>query len=44
VALALGGGGHKQAAGATIEGTLVEVRDRVLPLLRQIARRRPAKR
>lgn len=40
VALSLGGGGHKQAAGATVEGTLPEVRERVLPLLRQIARRR----
>lgn len=33
VALALGGGGHKQASGATIYGTLEEVRARVLPLL-----------
>ncbi len=40
VALALGGGGHKQAAGATVQGTLAEVRERVLPMLRQIARRR----
>ncbi|WP_228845507.1 DHH family phosphoesterase [Phototrophicus methaneseepsis] len=33
VALALGGGGHKQASGATVKGTLQEVRERVLPLL-----------
>lgn len=43
VAFSLGGGGHKQAAGATVAGTLAEVRERVLPLLRQIARRRPAR-
>lgn len=35
VAFSLGGGGHKQAAGATVEGTLDEVRDRVLPLLKK---------
>lgn len=33
VALALGGGGHKPAAGATVSGTLDEVRARVLPML-----------
>lgn len=33
VALAFGGGGHIQAAGATIDGTLAEVRERVMPLL-----------
>lgn len=35
VASQLGGGGHIQAAGATIQGTLEEVRARVVPLLRQ---------
>ncbi len=35
VALSLGGGGHTQAAGATVEGTLEEVRARVLPLLKE---------
>lgn len=34
VALALGGGGHKQAAGATVDGPLLEARERVLALLR----------
>jgi phosphoesterase RecJ-like protein len=34
VALALGGGGHRQAAGATVSGTLEDVRQRVMPLLR----------
>jgi len=33
VAFALGGGGHKAAAGATVEGTLDEVKARVLPML-----------
>ncbi len=33
VAVALGGGGHAQAAGATIAGPLQAARDRVLPLL-----------
>ena len=33
VAFGLGGGGHKQAAGATIYGTLEEARAKVLPLL-----------
>lgn len=37
VALALGGGGHIQAAGATIPGTLHEVRSRVLPMLQEAA-------
>jgi phosphoesterase RecJ-like protein len=35
VAMALGGGGHTQASGATIEGTLDAVRERVLPMLKQ---------
>ncbi len=30
IAFAFGGGGHKQAAGATIEGSLADVQDRVL--------------
>lgn len=38
VAFALGGGGHKQAAGATIPGPLASARDRVLPLLYEAAR------
>ncbi len=33
----LGGGGHPQAAGVTLEGTLPDVRERVLPRLRQVA-------
>ncbi len=33
VALALGGGGHRQASGATIEGSLEAVRARVMPML-----------
>jgi len=33
VALMLGGGGHKQASGATVVGSLDAVRDRVMPLL-----------
>jgi phosphoesterase RecJ-like protein len=33
VAFGLGGGGHKQASGATIPGTLDEVESRVIPLL-----------
>jgi bifunctional oligoribonuclease and PAP phosphatase NrnA len=35
VALALGGGGHKQASGATISGTLDEAVARVLPMLKE---------
>lgn len=35
VAFALGGGGHKQAAGATIDGPLEDAKKRVLPLLRE---------
>ncbi len=37
VAVALGGGGHAQAAGATIAGPLQAARDRVLPLLHAAA-------
>ncbi len=36
VAFNLGGGGHKQAAGATVTGTLEEVRAKVMPLLDQV--------
>jgi phosphoesterase RecJ-like protein len=36
VAIGLGGGGHKQAAGVTLPGTLAEVQARVLPLLQQV--------
>jgi len=36
VALGLGGGGHKQAAGATIDGPLDTARERVLALLHAI--------
>lgn len=39
VAFELGGGGHKQAAGATIDGPLEEARKRVLPLLKDAARK-----
>ena len=35
VALSLGGGGHTQASGAMLEGTIDAVRERVLPLLKQ---------
>ncbi len=37
VAQALGGGGHAQAAGATIAGSLAEARARALPLLYEAA-------
>jgi phosphoesterase RecJ-like protein len=35
VALNLGGGGHPQAAGCTLEGDLVEIQDRVLAEIRR---------
>lgn len=38
VAFALGGGGHKQAAGATVPGQLEAVEAQVLPLLREAVR------
>lgn len=38
VALALGGGGHVQASGATVDGPLAAARGRVLELLQQAAR------
>lgn len=37
VALALGGGGHKQASGATVAGDIDTVREKVLPLLQAVA-------
>ncbi len=37
LALSLGGGGHRLAAGVTLSGTLEEVQARVLPLLQQAA-------
>ena len=39
-AFELGGGGHKQASGATVAGTMEEVQQRVLPILRRSARRK----
>jgi bifunctional oligoribonuclease and PAP phosphatase NrnA len=36
-AFTLGGGGHKQASGATVTGTLAEVQARVLPMLQEAA-------
>jgi phosphoesterase RecJ-like protein len=38
VALALGGGGHKQAAGATIDGPLKDAKERVLPMLQAVVK------
>ena len=38
VAFTLGGGGHKQASGATISGPLEAAKDRVLPLLVEAAK------
>jgi phosphoesterase RecJ-like protein len=38
VALALGGGGHPQASGCTVDGPLSEAEARVLAALRQVAR------
>jgi phosphoesterase RecJ-like protein len=35
VAAAFGGGGHRQAAGCTVPGTLSDVADRILARLRQ---------
>jgi len=37
VALALGGGGHPQAAGCTVEGPLDAVQARVIPMLLAVA-------
>jgi phosphoesterase RecJ-like protein len=36
IALSLGGGGHKQASGATIAGPVDAARARVLPLLHEV--------
>jgi phosphoesterase RecJ-like protein len=36
IAFALGGGGHKPAAGATVVGTLDEVKARVIPMLQAV--------
>ncbi|MBL8153290.1 MAG: DHH family phosphoesterase [Anaerolineae bacterium] len=36
MALALGGGGHKQASGATVSGTIDAVREQVMPMLRSV--------
>lgn len=38
VAFRLGGGGHKQASGATIDGPLEAARARVMPMLQEAAR------
>lgn len=38
VAFALGGGGHKQASGATVPGPLDAVKARVMPMLHEAAR------
>jgi phosphoesterase RecJ-like protein len=38
VALALGGGGHKLASGATVMGTLDTVEAQVIPMLKEVAR------
>jgi bifunctional oligoribonuclease and PAP phosphatase NrnA len=37
IALSIGGGGHTQAAGATIDGPLAAARDRLWPLLQDLA-------
>lgn len=37
IAFSLGGGGHKQAAGATIDGPLEDARERVLPMVHEAA-------
>ena len=36
MAFSVGGGGHKQAAGATIDGPVEAARERILPLLHKI--------
>jgi phosphoesterase RecJ-like protein len=38
VARQFGGGGHKAASGAFVEGTLDEVQGRVLPVVREAMR------
>jgi phosphoesterase RecJ-like protein len=42
VAVALGGGGHKLASGATMQGTLEEIEARVIPMLKQLVKDRAA--
>jgi phosphoesterase RecJ-like protein len=37
VAFSVGGGGHKQASGATIDGPIEAARERILPLLHKVA-------
>ena len=37
VAFSVGGGGHKQASGATIDGPIEAARERLLPLLQEVA-------
>lgn len=44
VALALGGGGHPQAAGCQLDGSLAEVRERVLAALQEALQASPAAR
>ena len=44
VAVSLGGGGHAQAAGCTLSGSLAEVKDQVLPLLHAAWERQAAAR
>ncbi|MCU0497398.1 MAG: DHH family phosphoesterase [Anaerolineae bacterium] len=41
LALSLGGGGHKQAAGATLDAPIDQVRAQVIPLLKAIANGTP---
>lgn len=41
VAFALGGGGHKPAAGATVTGTLDEVKMRIMPMLEKVVQQGP---
>lgn len=36
LALRLGGGGHRQASGCTLDGSLTEIRQRVLPFAHQV--------
>jgi bifunctional oligoribonuclease and PAP phosphatase NrnA len=38
VAFAVGGGGHKQAAGATIDGPMEDAKKQILPMLRDVVK------
>jgi phosphoesterase RecJ-like protein len=38
IAVAIGGGGHKPAAGATVAGTLDEIEARIIPMLKEEAK------